>query len=390
MITNGHVVTPAGLIEDGLVAIEGERVTFAGVRVRGEATLKGSRGPGRVIDAEGGYVCPGFIDLHVHGGGGADVMDGTPAALDVVCRTHASYGTTSLVATTVTAPLETLAAVGRVVRGRMGKFTGGARIVGLHLEGPYIHPSKAGAQAAQHARRPRRQELAGLYGELGDAWRVVTLAPELAGARDAVDWLTARGVVVALGHSTASFAEAEDVFAAGARHVTHTFNAMGPLHHREPGLVGAALAAEHVTVDVIADGLHVHPAVLKLLYRCKGPEHILLITDCIGALGRPEGEYALGDMPVVVKGREARLRDDPGTLAGSLLTMDEAVRTMVHRVGVPLPEAVRMASLNAAALLGIDDHTGSLAAGKDADIVVLDRDLNVMQTLVRGRVVFSR
>lgn len=405
-IGNGRLVTNDRIIDDGLVVIAGTRIVYAGSRaeyVAGDAAATVD------VDARGGHICPGFIDIHVHGGGGADVMDGTAAALHTIACVHARHGTTGLLATTMTAPHDELAPVVRTVREAVegdqsrqrnrGDATarveqgGAARILGLHLEGPYVNPLRAGAQNPQHMRAPSLMELKQLHEAAGHCLRTVTLAPELPGAPEAIDWLTERGIVVSMGHSAATYAEAQQAVAAGATVATHTFNGMNSLHHREPGLLGAVLNDDSVFAELIADGLHVHPAVMRLLYRLKGAARLILVTDCMRARGCGDGEYSLGDLVVSVRDNEARLRTDigdaPGSLAGSLLTMDTAVRTMVRDVGVSLREAVRMASQTPAAAIGLQETKGSLEKGKDADVVVLDEALNVQTTVVGGRVVYS-
>ncbi|HLT58976.1 MAG TPA: N-acetylglucosamine-6-phosphate deacetylase [Limnochordales bacterium] len=385
LIGNGRLVTADQLIEDGIVIIEGDQIVYAGP-VAGVPA--GAAAGAAELDAGGGYICPGFIDGHVHGGGGGDVMDAAPEALERMARAHAAHGTTGFVATTMSAPHEHLLAVARAVRPLVGARWGGARLLGLHLEGPYLNPARRGAHPAVHLRPPDAAELAELYGVLGPALRIVTLAPELPGADAAIRWLVQRGVVVSLGHTAASYEQAVAAIAAGARAATHAFNAMEGLHHRAPGCLGAVLVDGRVRAELIADGVHVHPGAMRLLYRCKGAAGIQLVTDAMRAVGCPPGEYTLGDVPVVVGDGQVRLRDDPAALAGSVLTMAQAVRVMVRRVGVPLVEAVRMASLTPAEALGLSGRFGRLAPGCAADVVILDNDLGVKMTLVAGEVVF--
>lgn len=386
VIRGGRLLTPAGIVDDGAVVIDGGRILFAGPA----SAWRGNDAGAVLVDARGGWIVPGFIDLHVHGGGGGDTMDATFDALCAVARCHAQYGTTAFLATTVTAPHDRLLEVAAAVREAVGRWTGGAQVLGLHLEGPYVSPKRAGAQNTAHMRPPAPEELEELFAAAGGTWRLVTLAPELPGAVDAIRWLAERGVVVSIGHSDATYEEAAAGIAAGARHATHLFNAMRVLHHREPGVVGAALAHAEVTVELIADGEHVHPAALALAVACKGPQRTALVTDCMRARGLPDGVYKLGDLDVLVQGGKARLAASPDTIAGSLLTMGEAVRFLVRTVGVPLPEAVTMASATPARIIGVADRKGSLEPGKDGDVVVLDDDLRVQATVVAGRIVYSR
>ena len=389
VVGNGRLVTPEGVIDDGLLVIEGGKIAYAGPAANAGDALRGVT----VVeewDARGGIICPGFIDGHVHGGGGADAMDASAEALVRMARAHAAHGTTALVATTMSAPHEQLLEVAHVVRKVQETATGGARLLGLHLEGPYINPERAGAHNPAWLRPPCPIELAQLAAVAGPAFRTITLAPELPGAETAIRWLVERAVSVSLGHTAATYEQAVAAVDAGARAATHLFNAMTGLHHRAPGCAGAALADARVRVELIADGVHVHPGALRLAYQCKGAAGVMLVTDCMRALGCPDGEYTLGDLPVVVREGQARLRDNPAALAGSLLTMDQAVRVMVQQVGVPLAEAVRMASLTPAEALGLAHRLGRLAAGFDADVVVLDPDLTTAMTIVAGEVVFRR
>lgn len=384
-VGNGRLVGPDRVVGDGFVVVEGAKISYAGPR-RAEDVPD--------VDAKGGWICPGFIDVHVHGGGGADAMDGDLAALETMARSHARHGTTGMLATTMTGPHSELVRAARVVGEAAARGPdGGARILGLHLEGPYVNPRRAGAQNPAHMRPVVVAELDELYEAAAGFWRLITLAPELPGGLEAIRHLTAKGVKVSLGHTEADYGTAMRAKAAGAVSVTHTFNAMNGLHHREPGLLGAALGDEHFWAELIADGLHVHPAVMALAYKLKGPAKLVLVTDSMRAQGLGDGRYMLGDLSVVVGRGEARLASDdgePGALAGSVLTMDVAVRTMVQRAGVPVPDAVRMASSNPAALLGLQESKGSLTKGKDADIAVLDADLGAVMTAVEGRIVYQR
>lgn len=386
VIRGGRVLTPDAEISDGVVIIDGGRIAYVGAAVDSPLIASSDE---IEIDANGGIVCPGFIDMHVHGGGGADTMDGTDEALRVMARTHAKYGTTALLPTTVTAPHDTLLEVAAAVRRAVGTDTGGAQVLGLHLEGPYINPKRAGAHNPDHMRLPTRHELEQLYEAAGSSWRVVTMAPEVLGAHAATRWLVERGVRVAIGHTDATYEQAMAAVSAGARHATHLFNAMRGWHHREPGCIGAILDRDDVAAELIADGLHVHPAAIRVVLRCKGPERAVLVTDCMRARDMPDGEYRLGDVMVTVRDGQARLQDGL-TLAGSLLTMADGVRLLVQQVGVSLADAVRMAASSPARALGVDHVKGTLEAGKDADVVVFDQDLTVRATIVAGRVVYSR
>lgn len=319
-------------------------------------------------------VLPGFIDVHVHGGGGADVMDGD-GAIDTVARTHAQHGTTSLLATTMTAPrpdLErALADVGRAVRHRA---TGAARVLGVHLEGPYINPGKLGAQPG-FARVGTIDELALLHGLA--PIRVLTLAPEVAGHLDFIRHLRIAGIVPQIGHSSGTYEDGVAALDAGAGGFTHLFNAMSELHHRKPGMVGAALAhAEYA--EIIPDLLHVHPGAIRAARRAI--PKLFAVTDSTAGAGMPDGTYHLGSHQVTKCLGGVRLAD--GTLAGSVLTMDQAFRNLVH-IGIPPHDAARHVSTHAADYLN-ETQRGRLVAGAHADIVVMSPDLQLIDVVVEG------
>lgn len=397
-IYNGRVVLEHDVLEKGAVVLAGGRIAYIGPQdvIPGSVHLPGStetvdlRG-GETHDAGGGWIFPGFIDVHVHGGGGADTMDGAVEAIETIARTHARHGTTALLPTTMTAPHDQIMAAARAVRAAMGSSKGaswpGARVLGMHLEGPYINPKRAGAQDPKWTRRADLNELGAILSVLEDGFKLATIAPEVPGGAEALEYLHRAGVVVSIGHTDATMEEATEAFRAGAGHVTHTYNAMRELHHRDPGTVGAALLSEQALCEVIADGIHVHPDAIRLLWMMKGTSGVCLVTDAIEAADMPDGTYQLGGQPVVVKDGACRLEN--GSLAGSILTMERAVRFMVREVGVPPADAARMASLNAAAQLRISGRKGSLKVGKDADVVLLDTDFQVVKTWVEGKLVHS-
>ena len=338
------------------------------------------------FDAAGCVVLPGFIDLHIHGSAGHDTMDATPESLPAISVFLAQHGVTSFTPTTMTAPhLSTLAAL-RNVSAALAQPMPGAAILGVHLEGPYISPLYPGAQAKENIRPANLTE----FGELLAAGPValITLAPEEPGAGALIEAALAAGVGVIIGHSAASYEQAVAAFARGIRQATHTFNAMTALHQRKPGVVGAVLTDERIFAQLIADTVHVHPAAMAVLARCKGPDRLLLITDAIRATGLPDGKSELGGQPVFVRDGQCRLAD--GTLAGSILTMDAALRHFLAATGWPLEKAWPVTSRTPAAALGIGNQYGSIASGYRADLVVLDASLEVVATIVGGRIVYLR
>lgn len=338
------------------------------------------------LDASGCTVLPGFVDVHIHGSDGADCMDATPAALATISRFIASRGVTSFLATTMTAPTApTLAAVRNAAAVDPNGLPG-ARLLGVHLEGPFLSPEFPGAQPKEYVRDPDLVE----FEKLLDAGpvRLITIAPERPGADELIDLARRRGVHLVMGHTAATYAEAIAAVDRGVDQATHTFNAMTGLHHRKPGVVGAVLSDGRVFAQLIADNIHVHPAVMNVLARCKGPDHTLLISDAIRAAGLPEGETELGGQPVTVKDGACRLPD--GTLAGSILTMDLALRNFLRASGWSLAEAWPATSRAAATALGLEHEIGVLAPGYRADLVVLDEDLEVVATVVGGKLVYLR
>jgi N-acetylglucosamine-6-phosphate deacetylase len=342
-----------------------------------------------VVDVGERLCAPGLVDLHVHGGDGsqvnADDAGEGERAVRRIAAFHARHGTTALLPTTVSdTPARTLASVRGVAAAWSRPSSDGARVLGVHLEGPWLSPARRGAQDPDALRPFHPDELAGLLAAAGGSLRLVTLAPEVPGAEAAIAALRAHGVVVSLGHTDADFDTATRAIAQGARHVAHLFNAMSPMEHGAPGMVGAALASREVSVELIADGEHVHPAVLGIAFRTA--HRPVLVTDATAAAGLADGPYRLGGLDVVLRGRRVTLAGDERVLAGSALTMDAALRLMVHAAGVPLGEALAAASAHPAAVLGRHD-LGRLAAGAAADLVILDERLRAVATMVAGRVV---
>jgi len=313
-------------------------------------------------------------------------MDATPEALQTMARFYAQHGVTSFLPTTTTAPLpELLAALENVAR-FCGRSTGGAAILGAHVEGPYLNAERRGAQEASHMRPADPAEYRQLLAT--GVVRLLTLAPELAENRGLIRDAVAQGIAVAAGHTRASYEEMVQAVELGLTQVTHLFNGMEPLHHRQPGAVGAALALEGLRCQLIADLIHIHPAVLKLAVRAKGTAGIILITDAMSGTGMPDGEYTLGGQRVTVHQGAARIAN--GALAGSTLTLDRAVRNIMAAAELPLAEALSMASRVPAQALGLAARKGGLAVGKDADLIAVDQEMRVQLTMVGGALVHRR
>ena len=333
----------------------------------------------QIVDAQGMYVSPGFVDVHIHGYLGADASDGNMEGLRKMARGILKNGVTGFLPTTMTVAWQELEAAFAAIRAFMPESAGadfdGAEALGCHAEGPFINPNKKGAQAESAIIPPD----AGALLRHSDIIRLVTIAPEMPGALDCIRAVK-DNMRVSIGHTDATYDQAMAGLAAGADHFTHTFNAMTGLSHRAPGVVGAALSSD-AYAELIADTFHVHPAVFTVLRRCKG-EKLTLITDCTRAGGLADGEYSLGGQPIFVKGIECRLAD--GTIAGSVLRMNDAVRNYRDHTGAPMHEAVRCASLTPAQSIGADGRKGSLEPGKDADILLLDGGCQVHGAWVRG------
>ncbi len=377
-IENGTVYTPSEVIENGTVVVENGRIQSITPHTNRKTPVDAT-----FIDAAGLLIVPGFIDLQLNGGFGHDFTQ-QPETIRQVAEQLPQFGVTSFLPTIITSPPETVAAAQAVLaQGPPAAFKGAVPL-GLHLEGPFLNPAKKGAHEARWMKLP---SLSTSHNWTPDNQvRLVTLAPELPQAAELIQALTANGVVVSAGHSMATYNEAQSAFDAGVRYGTHLFNAMPPLHHREPGLAGALLADERVIFGVIPDGIHVHPSLIKTVRQAAG-QRMTLVTDAMAAMGMPPGRYQLGDFTVTVTETDSRLPD--GTLAGSIVTMDAALRNLMRFTGCTLAEALPAVTRIPAQLLGLPNK-GQLVPGADADLVLLSPDLQVQMVVVNGRFVFDR
>ncbi|HTM63605.1 MAG TPA: N-acetylglucosamine-6-phosphate deacetylase [Gammaproteobacteria bacterium] len=337
------------------------------------------------MDAED-YLVPGFIDMHIHGAGGFDVMDGSAEALEQISLSLAKEGVTGFLATTMTASDEAITKALEVIPEAV-KSVSGAAIIGVHLEGPFISPEKIGAQNSKFVMPPDFELFKKWQKVSGDHIRIVTLAPELENAIPLIRSLRASDVIAAIGHTNATYDQTMEAINAGGNYATHLFNAMRPMLQREPGTVGALLMAHGVTVELIADGVHLHPVIYEIAYKLKNKERLLLVTDAMRAKCMDEGCYDLGGQDVHVKNNKAVL--DDGTLAGSVLSMPHAIKNMMKFTGCTLEDAILMASYNPASILKLGSKKGSIDVGKDADLVVMDKNLEVKMTMRGGEVVFD-
>ena len=386
VIHASRILTPEEEISDGVIVVEGSRIAALGHRDE-------MRLPAGATDfvAAGMTVVPGFVDIHIHGAGGHDVMEGTARALDRITSTVARSGTTSMVATTVTAPIDdtikSLEGIARYIRSHEqseavsenAKLA--AEIVGIHLEGPFISKARRGVHPSDALAKPSVETLGKLLKAADGLVRIVTIAPELPGALELIAVAVAAKLVVAMGHTDADYDQARAAIHAGARHAVHMYNAMRPFTHRDPGIVGAILTDPEVTAEIIADLVHVAGPAIQVLIGSKGFDTVLAVSDGIAATGMPDGNYRLGNFEVSVKDGVAR--NSEGKLAGSTLTLDRALRNLVA-LGVPFTDAVRMATVLPARRLGLAGKKGIIAVGADADLVALTADLRVAAVMTRG------
>ena len=334
-------------------------------------------------------VVPGFIDQHIHGAAGSDAMDGTVEDLSKIANAVAKEGTTAFLATTMTQSPENITNALKAVKDYIeSKPATGAEVLGVHLEGPFISKDFAGAQPYEYIATPDVEVFKKYQDASGDNIRLVSLAPEEEGSSELIAYLKANNIVASIGHSNSKYADVEKAVKAGATNLTHTYNAMKPVHHREVGTVGSAYLFDQLACECICDGIHVSGPAIKLLHKNKPNDKFILITDAMRAKHLPDGVSELGGQVVIVKNGEARLEN--GTLAGSVLRMNNAVKNVMNFLNLPLEEVVKYASINPAKNLGVADKIGSIAVGKRADFVVLDKDLNVVKTVRAGKVIFEK
>ncbi|MFF1481602.1 N-acetylglucosamine-6-phosphate deacetylase [Streptomyces sp. NPDC058301] len=372
VLSGARVVLPTGVVEDGRVIVEGGKIA-------GSAPEGADR-----VDLTGHWVVPGFVDMHVHGGGGASFTNGTVDDVLTGIHTHRLHGTTTMVASTVTGEMDFLAQRA----GLLSELVEQGDLAGLHFEGPFISPCRKGAHSEDLLRHPDPAEVRKLMDAARGTAKMFTLATELPGGLDSVRLLAEHGVIAAIGHTDATYEQTVEAIDAGATVATHLYNAMPALGHRAPGPIAALLEDERITVELINDGTHLHPASLELAFHHKGADRVAFITDAMDAAGFGDGLYHLGPLEVEVKEGVARLVEG-GSIAGSTLTLDRAFRRAVTIDGLSVEDAVRALSANPARLLGVYDKVGSLEPGKDADLVVLDERFALKGVMRRGEWIVS-
>jgi N-acetylglucosamine-6-phosphate deacetylase len=387
-IHNGKILTPYRIIEGTVIVVDGKIKEVSEGDIDVTDAIE--------IDAKGKYIAPGFIDIHVHGGGGHDFMDGSEEAFLKIAETHAMYGTTGLMPTTLTSELDELYNTLELYKQADKNNTKGAQFLGMHLEGPYFALSQRGAQDPRYIRNPDPKEYMDILSRSSDIKRW-SAAPELKGAIEFGNHLRSKGILVAMAHTDAIYEEALVAFEAGYTLATHFYSAMSGVSRREcfryAGVIETAYLLDEMDVEIIADGVHLPAPLLKLIYKIKGPDRIALITDSMRSAGMPPGDSILGSkhngLKVIVEDGVAKL-PDRSSFAGSVATCDRLVRTMINMADVPLLEAVKMASQTPANILGIGKSKGSLISGKDADIIIFDENINVSTTIVQGRVIYNK
>ena len=381
-LTGGNIITPFRIIKNGTLLIENGKISKLGKSID-KSILKNYE----IIDASEKIICPGFADLLVHGGAGFGFADNTDGSIDKISSYLLRYGSTTVLASLFAKPekllLEDLSRVAEYIEKHPD-----SNIRGIHMEGPFLNKKFKGAMNENYLWKPDAEAWNKIWEASKGHIKIMTIAPELEGSVEVMQAAAKDGVVLSIGHSMATYDEVENAIDNGAAHVTHIFNAMQAFHHRTPGVILGSLLHNELKIELIADTLHVHPAVMELLLKLKGASGIILVSDSIRAGGMHEGEYEFADQKIFMKEKKAYLED--GTLAGSTLTLNSAVKNMVEVAGAKITDAVRMASLNGIKVLDLDHKKGILAVGKDADIVVLNKDYEVELTLLNGKAVYKK
>ncbi len=389
-IKNGRIITSHRVIENGCIFINDNVITEIGV---GDISSKADI----VLDAKGNYISPGFIDIHIHGGGGSDFMDGTVEDFLTIAETHLQYGTTALVPTTLTAEKEDLLHTLDIYKKANAKNKAGAQFMGMHIEGPYFAMSQRGAQDPRYIRKPDKKEYSEIIEKAGDIIARWSAAPEIDGALEFGRYLQAHDILPAIAHTDAVYDEVVNAFENGYTLATHFYSGMSGVSRRNAfrfaGVIESVYLMDEIDVEIIADGVHLPAPLLKLIYKVKGVDRIALITDAMRAAGMGEGESILGSkkngLKVIVEDGVAKL-PDRSSFAGSVATTDRLIRTMVNVAGISLIEAVRMMTLTPARIMKIDKHKGSLSIGKDADIVIFDDHINIQSAIIGGEILYNK
>jgi N-acetylglucosamine-6-phosphate deacetylase len=376
-IINGKIIMEESIMEDKAIVFDNKIIDIIDKeQLKEDLNLD-------LIDVGGRYVAPGFIDLHIHGAGGRDTMDASIEALTDISSIILETGVTAFLPTTMTMDKENIYQALNIIRDSMDSNLQGAKILGAHLEGPFINKKYKGAQDAKYIQKPSYEFIKDYL----DIIKIITLAPEVDQGYGFISKMKEHDIVLSMGHSNATYEEAMEAIKRGISHATHIFNAMTPLHHREPGVVGSVFAS-NITCELIADKIHVHPGIFQMLVDIKGEDRVVLISDSMRAACMRDGVYDLGGQQVRVKDGSARLTDN--TLAGSVLTLNQALKNIIEHTELSLIDAIKMVTLNQAKLIGIDKYKGSIKKGKDADVVVFDKEVNISLTIVEGEILYRK
>jgi N-acetylglucosamine-6-phosphate deacetylase len=380
LIKNISIITPYDIVDNYNIIIEEGKI------VKIEEQID-ERNMDKIIDGEGKYLAPGFIDIHNHGNSGYDVMDSTTEAIDKMAEFHLKNGVTSFLGTVITSSYENMVKASENIVSYKNKDDR-SQIIGIHLEGPFFSLDKKGAQPAKYIRTPNMEDIKKIVEISKGKMKMVSLAPEAEGALEVISYLVSKNITVAMAHSNGTFEETKAGINHGATVATHLYNGMRNFSHREPGIIGASLTDDRVYCELIYDRVHLHDAAVKMAIKMKGIDKIVLVSDAMRAAGLEDGDYELGGQKVIVKDGAARLTS--GSLAGSTLNLRDAVYNMVHKLNIPIQDAVRMASLSPAKAIGIDRYKGSIEIGKDADLLLLDKDINIFASIVGGNLIWLR
>jgi N-acetylglucosamine-6-phosphate deacetylase len=372
----GTIITPYKTIQNGQIEIHESKIQHLGHRRTFE---------GRINDFENSWILPGFIDIHVHGLAGYDAMDKETESIIQISKLLAKKGVTGFLVTIQTAPFNDIIETIKVTKNAMNLDILGAKILGSHLEGPYINPKHMGAQQ-EFIKNPTKAEIEKLLSISEKSLKIITLAPEIENGFEAIQILKENNVVVSASHTDSNYAQAGQAFKSGVTLMGHFWNGMRGLHHRKPGIVGAALENEKVMVELIADGYHVHPAILRLTINLKGIDNVILVSDSIKPAGLPDGEYVFNGRNFLMK--EGLIKLDSGVIAGSSIGLNDAIRFLIQRCGIGLHQAVQMVTDNPARLLGLKNK-GRLEPGNYADIVIMDESFNILETIVEGETIYN-
>lgn len=383
VIENGIIYTPSKIIEDGVLVTRNGKITYVGSKSSANFRQDVTR-----IDADGLIVCPGFLDLQSNGGGGIFLTeDGTYSGVCTMAKAHVRFGTTGLVPTVITTSTDKIYTALKAVAQATVKGTGGASVLGSHLEGPFINSKKKGVHNAEFIKLPSIAEFDKFYSASEGTMKILTLSPEIEGSLDLISHAVKRGVAVSVGHSIATYTQICSAVERGLSLATHIFNGMQGLGSREPGTVGAILSKNEIKTGLIADGIHVHPMSMRIVVKAKGYKNVFLVTDSMPPVGTDLSSFKLYDQTIYVK--EGGCYTADGTIAGSALSMNVAIKTMHERVGVHLKKAIAMATEVPAKAIGIFNTKGSLSVGKDADVVICNRDLQIFKVIVKGNIVYG-